>query len=230
MPKKPGLQNGGVGAPSHSQAACTPPPGRTPCPSSSFCVWVGQRRVPPALCPSWLALQHARGKRVRVRRWGNQGPGMGRATVALHRCSLQRLWDPGRWGAWGANIGSRRGAGRVGKPDVTPSHFCSGVNGLLFSLVFLKVLPGGGGRGVGFLTWLCVLTSAMQIQLKNPQCPVSMRGRGPAEALQVAADRSHASLGPPSPRAGRRRQWMLRNQEVEAGCGSFTRCAKYRVF
>lgn len=55
----------------------------------------------------------------------------------------------------------------MGKPDVTPSHFCSEANGLLFSSVFLKVLGVEGS--MGFLIWLCILPLTMEVKIKNIQ-------------------------------------------------------------
>lgn len=52
----------------------------------------------------------------------------------------------------------------MGKPDVTSSHFRSGANGLLFSLVFLQVLLVEGS--IGFQIWLCVLPWTRQIKLR----------------------------------------------------------------
>lgn len=123
-------------------------PRQDPISPQQFCVWGGQGRMPHRGA-------HYGYKRSSTQRWEPQGPGVGQGDGCLHDQYPQRPCDPERWGPLRANKGSGRGAGCMEKPDVTPSHFCSGANGLLFSSVLLKVLGIEGS--MGFLIWLCVL-------------------------------------------------------------------------
>lgn len=123
-------------------------------------VWGGQRRVPiptpvPILLGSAAPMQQA-------------GMGKTRPRDKRGRWFPLRPREPQRWQPLRANKGSRRGAGLEGKPDFTTSHFCSGLNGLLFSSVSLNYRCWGR-KACDFPNLALVPALAMQIKLTKTQ-------------------------------------------------------------